>query len=66
MFLGQGVIPRGYDPLVRVHSDEAIATHLGNIQTVIGKCLNVMPSHAEFVARACQAPPLPATPVPVP
>ena len=66
VFLGQGVIPRGYDPLVRVHSDEAIATHLGNIQTVIGKCLNVMPSHAEFVARACQAPPLPATPVPVP
>ena len=64
VFLGQGVIPRGYDPLVRVHSDEAIAQHLSNIQTVIGKCLNVMPSHAEFVAHACQAPPLAAPPVP--
>jgi len=56
VFLGQGVIPRGYDPLVRVHSDEAIAQHLQNIETVIGKCLAVMPSHAEFVARACAAP----------
>ncbi|MBO9545144.1 tryptophan halogenase family protein [Caulobacter sp.] len=66
VFLGQGVIPRSYDPLVRVHSDEAIAKHLGNIQTVIGKCLNVMPSHAEFVAKTCQAPPLAAMPPLVP
>jgi tryptophan halogenase len=66
VFLGQGVIPKAYDPLVRVHSDEAIAAHLGNIRTVIGKCLAVMPSHAEFVARTCQAPPLPVTPVPIP
>ena len=32
------------------------------IRTVIRKCLAVMPSHAEFVARTCQAPPL--APVP--
>jgi tryptophan halogenase len=60
VFLGQGVIPRGYDPLVRVHSDDAIAQHIANIEAVIGKCLAVMPSHAEFVARTCQAPPLAA------
>ena len=58
VFLGQGVIPRAYDPLVRVKSDDEIARFLGNIETVIGKCLNVMPSHAEFVAHACPAPPL--------
>lgn len=62
VFLGQGVIPRAYDPLVHVQSDDEIARFLGNIETVIGKCLNVMPSHAEFVAHACQAPPL--APVP--
>ncbi len=62
VFLGQGVIPRAYDPLVHVQSDDEIARFLGNIETVIGKCLNVMPSHAEFVAHACPAPPL--APVP--
>ena len=65
VFLGQGVIPRGHDPLVGIHSDEEIARYLANIETVVGKCVNVMPSHAEFVARACQAPAPPVrSPVP--
>jgi tryptophan halogenase len=66
VFLGQGVIPRGYDPLVRVHADDDIAEYLGNIETVIGKCLNVMPSHADFVANTCLAPPLATPKIPSP
>jgi tryptophan halogenase len=56
VFLGQGIIPRGHDPLVRVRSDAEIAQYLANIETVIGKCVKVMPTHAEFVAKTCQAP----------
>lgn len=56
VFLGQGVTPRAYDPLVRVKTDAQIAQYLENIQTVVGKCVRVMPSHAEFVAKTCMAP----------
>jgi tryptophan halogenase len=55
VFLGQGVIPRGYDPLVDIRSEEQVAQFLGNIERVIGKCVAVMPSHADFVAKTCAA-----------
>jgi tryptophan halogenase len=55
VMLGQGVIPQGYDPLVDVRSEAQIAQYLGNIENVIGKCVDVMPSHADFVAKYCDA-----------
>jgi len=55
VFLGQGVIPRGYDPLVDIKSDAEVAQFLGNVETVIRKCVAVMPGHAEFVAKTCEA-----------
>lgn len=57
VMLGQGVMPRGYDPLVDVMSEPQIVQYLGNIESVIGKCVKVMPSHAEFVAKYCPAQP---------
>jgi len=56
VLLGQGLIPRGYDPLVDIKSDAQIAQYLGNIAAVVGKCVKVMPSHAEYVAKTCPAP----------
>jgi len=53
--LGQAIIPQGYDPLVDVRSEAQIVQYLGNIENVIGKCVDVMPSHAEFVAKYCDA-----------
>jgi tryptophan halogenase len=55
VFLGQGVIPRGYDPLVDIKSEAQIEQYLGNIEGVIGKCVAVMPTHADYVARTCAA-----------
>ncbi|MFZ5615778.1 MAG: tryptophan halogenase family protein [Pseudomonadota bacterium] len=55
VFLGQGVNPRGYDPLVDIKSDAQIAQFLGNIESVIGKCVAVMPTHADFVVKNCPA-----------
>lgn len=55
VLLGQGIIPQGYDPLVDVKSEPQIVQYLGNIENVIGKCVDVMPSHADFVAQYCDA-----------
>ena len=55
VFLGQGIVPRGYDPLVDIKSEVQIAQYLGNIETVIRKCVDVMPMHSDYVARACPA-----------
>lgn len=56
VFLGQGIIPRGYDPLVDIKTDAQNAEFLENVASVIDKCVKVMPSHADFVARTCLAP----------
>jgi tryptophan halogenase len=55
VFLGQGVFPRAYDPLVDIRSDVQVAQFLGNVENVIGKCVAVMPSHADYVAKTCPA-----------
>ena len=55
VLLGQGVIPRGYDPLVDIKSDAQVEDYLGNVQRVIAKCVALMPNHAEFVANTCAA-----------
>jgi tryptophan 7-halogenase len=55
VFLGQGVIPRGYDPLVDIRSEPQIEQYLGNIERVIRKCVEVMPTHADYVANTCPA-----------
>ncbi|RZJ00875.1 MAG: tryptophan 7-halogenase [Brevundimonas sp.] len=55
VFLGQGEIPRAYDPLVDLKTDEEIDAFLGNVETVIGKCAALMPDHAAYVAKICPA-----------
>ena len=57
VFIGQGIIPRGYDPLVGIKSDAQIEQFLGNIATTIDRCVQVMPSHADFVRKYCPAEP---------
>jgi tryptophan halogenase len=56
VFLGQGITPRGYDPLVDIKSDAQNTEYLNDIEMVIGKCVKTMPTHADYVARTCPAP----------
>lgn len=56
VMLGQGLIPRGYDPMVDIKSDAQVAQYLSNIAAVIGKCVKLMPTHSEYVAKTCPAP----------
>ncbi|MEK8045319.1 tryptophan halogenase family protein [Ideonella margarita] len=53
---GQGLKATRYHPLVDVVPQAEITEFLGNIREVVGKCLDVMPSHAAFIAEHCRAP----------
>lgn len=55
VMLGQGIIPQGYDPLVDIKSEAQVAQFLGNVENVIKKCVAVMPTHEDFVAKYCDA-----------
>ena len=58
VFLGQGVVPRSYDPLVGIKSDPQIEQFLGNIAATIGRCVDVMPDHDEYIGKYCPADPI--------
>ncbi|MGB8855832.1 MAG: tryptophan halogenase family protein [Burkholderiales bacterium] len=52
---GQGIRPAAYHPLVDLLSGQEIAEYLASVQDVIKKCVDIMPSHEEFIARNCAA-----------
>ncbi|HEY8023670.1 MAG TPA: tryptophan halogenase family protein [Burkholderiaceae bacterium] len=49
VMLGQGLHPEGHHPLVDQRSVEEIAAVLGDVRRVVQKCVDVMPSHGEFI-----------------
>ena len=55
VLIGQGLIPRGYDPNVDLIPLEKVENYLKNIEEVVAKCVNVMPRAADFVADFCPA-----------
>ena len=55
VMIGQHLMPRSYDPLVDALAPELIARYLADIETVIGRCAEVMPLHRDFIARNCAA-----------
>ncbi|WP_198119520.1 tryptophan halogenase family protein [Massilia rhizosphaerae] len=53
---GQGLRPRSYHPLVDQRSNDEVRKFVTDIQAVIRKCVDVMPTHAEFIRNHCAAP----------
>ncbi|WP_426103368.1 tryptophan halogenase family protein [Massilia sp. TSP1-1-2] len=53
---GQNLAPEGYNPLVDLIGENETAEYLDNVSAVIAACVDVMPSHAEYVAQFCAAP----------
>jgi tryptophan halogenase len=41
--------------LVDLRPKDEIVGFLGDIQNVIGKCVEVMPTHADYIAKHCAA-----------
>jgi tryptophan halogenase len=55
VFEGQNMPIDGYHPLADVQSEEDTAEYLDGVRGVIAKCVDVMPSHGEYIARTCAA-----------
>jgi tryptophan halogenase len=52
---GQRVQPAAYHPLTDLRSEAEIAAYLDEVEGVIKACVDVMPSHAKFIADHCAA-----------
>ena len=52
---GQGIAARGYHPLVDLLGEADVAAHLARISGVVGKCVDVMPTHQAFIAAVVAA-----------
>ena len=52
---GQGLRASGYHPLVDQRSQQDIAVFLEQVQKTIRKCVDVMPTHEEYIAATCAA-----------
>jgi tryptophan halogenase len=58
VMFGQGIKPQGYHPLVDGKSEELIAKMLADIKRVMHGVTDLMPTHEQFIAENCKAPPL--------
>ncbi len=55
VMLGQRIKPSGYHPMVDLLSDSELKEFVAGVGSVIEKCVDVMPTHAEFIAKYCAA-----------
>jgi tryptophan halogenase len=50
---GQGIRAKGHHPFADVRPSSEVAEFLGNVETVVQKCVDYMPTHAEFIRQYC-------------
>ncbi|MBV8035771.1 tryptophan halogenase family protein [Roseateles sp.] len=55
---GQNLRPQRHHPLAELQSEQATFDYLESIRTVIAKCVDVMPDHAQYIAQHCAARPM--------
>jgi tryptophan halogenase len=56
---GQRIRPAAYHPLTDLLSEADIQAYLEEVEGVIAACVDVMPTHAKFIAENCAARPIP-------
>ncbi len=59
VMIGQGLRPRGYNPIVDVVGTDDISTFIEGIRKAVKSSVELMPTHEEFIRRNCQAAPAP-------
>ena len=55
VMVGQGLRPKGYDPMVEVMGDDELRKRMAEIKSVIARSAEVMPGHFEFIRANCDA-----------
>ncbi|MBC7668122.1 MAG: tryptophan 7-halogenase [Gemmatimonadaceae bacterium] len=55
VMIGQGLEPRGHDPMADILSDDDLRARMSDIRSVIAKSAEVMPEHLRFIADNCAA-----------
>lgn len=55
VLVGQGLWPKGYHTLADVYGEQDIAAHLEQVRDVIRRCVELMPTHEQFIAANCRA-----------
>jgi tryptophan 7-halogenase len=53
---GQNLHPQTYHPLVDLQPEPEIEAYLQSVREVIGKCVDFMPTHGDYIAKHCAAP----------
>ncbi len=56
IFLGNGVLPRRYDPIVDQLGLDQLRGGMAQRRAAIARAAETMPDHATFISRACPAP----------
>jgi tryptophan halogenase len=51
---GQGLRARAYHPLVDAWSGDEIRRHLHQVRATIARCVELMPTHVDYVAATCR------------
>ena len=57
VMVGQRMRPRAYHPFAELRPEAEVAAYVGHVEQVIAKCVKVMPTHADYIARHCAAAP---------
>jgi len=55
VMVGQGLVPKGYDPMVDVMDVGELRKRMAEIKAVIAKSTELMPGHFEFIKANCDA-----------
>jgi tryptophan 7-halogenase len=58
VYLGQGIVPQQAPALAAMRSDVPVAERLAQVRSAMDEAVATMPSHGDFIARHCAAPPL--------
>ena len=57
VMVGQRMRPKAHHPFAELRAEAEVATYVGHIEQVIAKCVKVMPTHADYIAKHCAATP---------
>jgi tryptophan 7-halogenase len=63
VMLGQNIVPERYDPIADALDEEKVAAAIEQVRAAFEQTAAQMPSHAQFIAQNCAAPPVDFAPM---